>query len=57
MNKDLVQAAIDAAADFIKAAKAARADIEEGGSGTKLTGACRRASMELTRALAEMRKP
>ena len=26
-------------------------------SGTKETGACRRASMDLTRALAELRKP
>lgn len=60
MNRRTVNAAIKAAEDFIDAARAAKAELEESNHwvvGTKNTGALRRASMDLTRRLADMRKP
>ena len=68
MRKDKIEAAIDAATKMISAANEYLTEsskvycvIDESLSYTlsapKQSGALRRASMELTRALAEMRKP
>lgn len=61
MNDASVKAAEKAAKEFLARVVAWRKDIEEhkGFSvvGTKRSGAVRRASMDLTRALAEMRRP
>lgn len=61
MTTTKINAAIKEAQEFIKRAKAAIAEHEASGHhygmwGSKATGALRRSSMELTRALAEMRK-
>lgn len=58
MTKETVTNAMQAAYTFLEYAK--RVEFHEAGfttSGPKLTGGLRRASMELTRRLAEMRKP
>jgi hypothetical protein len=66
MQKDKIEAAIDAATKMISAANEyldERAKLYTTGefvftnTAPKQSGALRRASMELTRALAEMRKP
>lgn len=61
MTTTKINAAIKEAQEFIKRAKVAIAEHESSGNysmwGSKHTGALRRKSMELTRALAEMRKP
>lgn len=55
MNIDTLNKAIRAADRFLKAVEYAEGDVENG-STSKHTGALRRASMDLTRALANMRK-
>ncbi len=61
MNVDKLKKAINEATRFQKAAKAALARLEWDRtayiSGSTETAAAKRASMDLTRALAEMRKP
>ena len=60
MTDEKILNAIREAERFIRKAKSARgafADNKYAWNGTKETGACRRASMDLTRALAEMRRP
>jgi hypothetical protein len=61
MTPETVSVAIAEAKRFLKRAAIIRfSELEHGGryiSRSKETGALRRASMELTRALAEMRKP
>lgn len=66
MTNDSVEAALQAATEFLWAVQALRdADRAKGIThmknqpyvGSKYTAALRRKSMELTRALAEMRKP
>jgi len=61
MNRDTLKAATAAARAFLAAAKAVESDEASmrylGISGTKLTGKLRRASMDLTRALADLRRP
>ena len=60
MNTTNINAAIKEAQEFIKRAKVAVAEHEASGQygmwGSKATGALKRSSMDLTRALAEMRK-
>ena len=61
MNTTNINAAIKEAQGFIKRAKVAVAEHEASGNrygmwGSKATGALKRKSMDLTRALAEMRK-
>jgi len=59
MTVTKIKAAIKEAQEFIKRAKAAIAEHETSDNrmwGSKAAGALRRSSMELTRALAEMRK-
>lgn len=58
MNRETLKAAVEAAKKFIAAAD----DVELNEHkwliiGTRETGTVRRASMELTRALTDMRKP
>ncbi len=60
MTEQKINVAINAAKLFIKSAEDLKKELGPGQFivvGTKLSGACRRASMELTRALAEMRRP
>lgn len=62
MTVDQIKKAVAEAKRFIAAANEAIVRMERGDgygtiSGTKETGKCRRASMDLTRALAEMRRP
>jgi hypothetical protein len=62
MTPKTLIAAIDEATRFLKAAKSARQSIvvKEYGNdfdGNKSTAAAKRASMDLTRALADMRRP
>ena len=60
MTTDSITDAVFAAKAFLRAAERLAAMIgsdEYPVSGTKYTGALRRASMDLTRALAEMRRP
>lgn len=57
MNEETLAIAIAAAQRFIAAAKEAKKDLELDYPGNKLTAAARRASMDLTRALADVRKP
>jgi hypothetical protein len=60
MNDAKLAAAISEAERFIKKARAARKRLKEDRlviiSGSAETGAARRASMDLTRALADLRK-
>ncbi len=59
MNAETIAAAICEAERFLKAAKAAKLELASEGyiAGTKTSGAARRASLDLTRALADMRRP
>jgi hypothetical protein len=61
MTHEKIDAAAKAAGRFMLAALAASKRLEEDHlfeiTGCKETGACRRASLDLTRALAELRKP
>lgn len=61
MNQESVNAAVYEAKRFVRAAeayiKAKRANERTYYTNPKESGACRRASLDLTRALAEMRKP
>lgn len=60
MHAETLDKAIAEARRFIKAAEAARPAFKErewGGGGTKESAAARRASMDLTRALADLRRP
>lgn len=66
MNKDTLNAAIREAERFVKLAKACRANAETGTTITggtwhhyqpKDSGSTKRASMDLTRALADLRRP
>jgi hypothetical protein len=66
VNKDTLNAAIEQAERFVKLAKACRAnaDVHKAISGQdwlsfhpKDSGATKRASMDLTRALANLRRP
>ncbi len=56
MNADTLRAAVAEAQRFIERAKVAIAE-QPTCVGTKAGGAVRRASLDLTRALAEMRRP
>ena len=59
MTPDKIKDAISEAKRFIDRAEKALTDFktnEYAGNGTAATGACKRASMDLTRALADMRK-
>ena len=60
MNTAKIDKAILEAHRFLRAVEAARRRLEAdrmADFGCKETAACRRASMDLTRALAELRKP
>lgn len=62
MNIDSLDYAVEEAARFLAAARTAVKRIKQEPdlvniTGSKETGACRRASMDLTRALALLRKP
>ena len=61
MTPETITEAINEAKKFIRLANEAIVEHEESGNhamwGTKKTGALRRSSMDLTRALSEMRKP
>jgi hypothetical protein len=58
MTVTKIKAAIKEAEEFIKRGKAViKENKDDWICGTQATGALRRSSMELTRALAEMRKP
>ena len=67
MTKQTLDKAINEAKRFIKAAEQVKVHSSVNGdtgklwyyldAPTKASGACKRASMDLTRALAEMRKP
>lgn len=64
MTLDKITKAQSLASAFIQAAKAVKEEADADGRlngdcvyGSKRTGTLRRASMDLTRALAEMRKP
>ena len=60
MNKRGIEKAIKEARRFIETAEVARKELDANHMyfvGSKLTAAVKRASMDLTRALAEMRKP
>ena len=59
MTPKSIDVAIREAKRFIERAQAAKAALEDPMvciTGSKETGACRRASMDLTRALADMRR-
>ena len=61
MNKSTIHNAVESAKRFIRAASIAAEELAAANCaryilGTKASGACRRASLDLTRALAEMRK-
>lgn len=59
MTPDKIKEAISEAERFIDRAEKALKDFEEkryAWNGTPATGSCKRASMDLTRALADMRK-
>lgn len=59
MNVTKIDRAVSEAKRFIEAAERAKARLEAdgfAGMGSKETGACRRASLDLTRSLAELRK-
>ena len=60
MNKRTINKAVNEAKRFIEAAKLVQAALAERDSyivGTKESGALKRASLDLTRALADMRRP
>lgn len=59
MNQTKLNKAVSEAREFLKRADALTKDNQGGGyfSPSKLSGAVRRQSMELTRALADLRKP
>ncbi len=59
MNEKTLATAIAEAKRFLKAANAAQDGIKSvyAWVGTKESGACKRASMDLTRALADLRRP
>lgn len=61
MKIEAINLAIAEAHHFIRAAEAAKKRLEADNmahiSGSKETAACRRASMDLTRALARLRQP
>ncbi len=61
MTKEKIQKALEECQRFMVKASAALHDFDQNRcvaySGSKATGACRRASMDLTRALAELRRP
>lgn len=61
MNPTTLFISIVRAKDYIEKAERAKKKYEENGgiikTGCKITAACRRSSMELTRSLAQMRKP
>lgn len=59
MNHDTLKAAIREARRFLEAAAKAEKAFKEGTASysPKETGAARRASMDLTRALADLRRP
>ena len=57
MNIDVLPVAIREAEEFIRRAKLLKASRYEGIVGTSLSGSVRRQSLELTRALALLRKP
>ena len=60
MKREILVRAIIEAEGFLRRAKKAKARLEEDKyaeiSGSKETAACKRASMDLTRSLAELRK-
>lgn len=60
MNKRTITKAIEEAKRFIYAAKDVQDELASSGHyivGTKKSGTLRRASLDLTRALADMRRP
>ena len=61
MTNDNLEAAITEAQRFLQRAKELRQERRDEPYyslvGTRASGACRRASMDLTRALADLRKP
>ena len=61
MNRVAIEKVIKEATETIEAAQAVLAEADDANHwaiwGSKYTGALRRRSMDLTRALAEMRKP
>lgn len=60
MNLDSIRAAVAEARRFIDRAEKAEHDFavnDFAWNGTKNTAACRRASMDLSRALSELREP
>lgn len=57
MNEETLALAISAAQRFIETARKAVDELNEEYPGNKNTAAARRASMDLTRALADVRKP
>ena len=58
MNKEQVAVTVKEARDFIKRAEAFIKDADQSGwTGSAVSGALRRQSMELTRALSAMRRP
>lgn len=63
MNTQTLQAAIADAERFLDLARKLQIEQRAGGSGggyftaSRITGATRRASMDLTRALADLRRP
>ncbi|PZU95506.1 MAG: hypothetical protein DI527_00425 [Chelatococcus sp.] len=58
MTDETLKVAIAEARRFIRLATAARQRLQEDGhgNGSKESGACRRSSMDLTRALADVRR-
>ena len=60
MNTRTLQQAISEAERFLDLARDLRDQLEGSQgfvTGTRVSGACRRASLDLTRALADMRRP
>jgi hypothetical protein len=60
MNKRTINKAVNEAKRFLEAAKLVQAALVEGNGyvvGTKESGALKRSSLDLTRALADMRRP
>ena len=57
MDRDTFDAAVAASKEFLRRAEVLSPDIDNRIVGTKASGAVRRASLDLTRALAEMRRP
>lgn len=60
MNEDTLDKAIKSAAKFLAEARRLRQAVELDGeplTGTRLSGSVRRLSMDLTRALTDLRKP